>query len=242
MAYWDGSDNTGKKVASGVYTINIDFGGNNAELEVTMRCGEPELSDVRLVKDSVDIDENEVVKLYYDISKNSQGTVAILDSDGNEVRRLYDMTYHQAGYYYLEWNLKKENGQYVDAGIYTIKLEFVSQGYSVQSELKVDVSGGFRLFNLRADEESFKLNADDEGKIYYAIDKDCYGSIEIYSIDGTKIGEIYNDVKHTLGYYMAFWNMKDSNGQYVKPGEYIIELSFSDGNITKKEQMNVTVK
>ena len=41
---------------------------------------------------------------------------------------------------------------------------------------------------------------------------------------------------------MAFWNMKDSNGQYVKPGEYIIELSFSDGNITKKEQMNVTVK
>ena len=242
MAYWNGTDDSGKRVASGSYEIEIDFLGNKAKLKVTMHCGEPELSDVRLVKDTVNIDENEVVKMYYDISKNSQGTVVILDSDGNEVNRLYDMTYHRAGYYYLEWNLKKENGQYVDAGVYTIKLEFESQGYSVQSELKVSVSGGFRLFNLRTDEQSFKLNADDEGKLYYAIDKDCYGTIEVYNTDGIKISEIYNDVKHTAGYYMAFWNMKDSSGQYVNPGDYIIELSFSDGNIIKKEQMQVTVK
>lgn len=242
MAYWDGTNASGKRVASGEYSIKISFGGSEVELKVTMNCGEIKVSDVRLIKEKVDIDQQEIAKMYYDVSKDCQGTIIVLDSEGTEINRLYDKTYHKSGYYYLEWNLKNQDGQYVDAGVYTIKMEFATQDSYAKSELKLQVVGGFKLFNLRLDEESFRFNADDKGKIYYAIDKDCLGSIGVYDTAGNKVKEIYNQVKHTAGYYMAFWDLKDSHGQYVSAGDYVIKLRFSDGNITKEEQMSTTIK
>lgn len=242
MAYWDGKNNDGSMVNSGTYKIRLEFGNAVKELLVKVTRERLSLSRVYLQDTSVNLETNEMAKLYYHVSKASKGTIKVYDREENLINCLYDGVGHEKGYYYLGWNAKNSEGNYVGEGTYKIKLTFTDGESEVEESVEVDIVNGFALTNVRVDEDSFNMSVSENAKLYYTINKDSYGSICIYDESGQLVKEIYNKVYHSAGTYVATWNRMDENGIQAELGTYTIHLKFEDDGVEVKEKsVNVRI-
>lgn len=245
LATWNGKNDAGKKVDEGKYIIRLIFGGDIREVTVNILNDTEKinlvLDELKIVPEVVSQDAEEV-RIYYNISHASQGTIGVYDANGKLIKSIYNNVTHSKGYYYAFWNLKDDTNKLVDPGVYTVKLKFETSGEVVEKVLDVTVEKTGILSNIYADENSFNISSTDVAKFYYSVSTNCTGSIIIYDQSGNKIKTVYDNVKHVAGGYLATWNMENDAGSRVPDGKYTIKFLFKNSSsITDEEILNVTM-
>lgn len=232
---WDGTDENGVKVDSGEYLVKLNFRGKIQEVKIRIK-NDLELKNVRMGEEKVNVEKRETAKLYYSVSKTCEGTIGVYDTSGALVNELYKNISHATGNYYLGWDLRDSSGNYVKEGTYEMRLRFIEGNIVREEKVSFYVIDNFELENVRVDEESFNLSVGTTAKIYYTITSDSVGSIAIYKKTGEKVADIYDRVNHVSGGYLATWDMKDSAGNQVPLGEYIVCLKFEKEGYTVEEE------
>ena len=241
---WDGTDNNGKAVPSGTYTIRITFGTNEKELEVILK-DKMFLKHVRVEQEQFNSQENKPVRIYYSVMHSSIGTIEVYDSNGKLVQNLYDHVRHVPENYYIDWNLKDNSNNKVKEGTYTIRFEFESQGNKDTQEIKVEVIdeviNPIRLSNVHIQQEVVDYSTG-KASFFYQVSKDCVGTLGVYDQSGNKIYTIYDEIPHSAGYYRADWNLRNKEGKIVRPGKYTFKLKVEADGIVKTAETSVFVK
>lgn len=242
LATWDGKDNDGQIVDENKYIICLKFGSKKAELMVNLETGKNSvLRNLRVDEESFNLAAGTEAKIYYGVEQDCVGSIAVYDKDGVKVKTIYDRVQHAADWYLATWNLKNDKGSTVPTGEYTIKFIFEKVGvFSVEKEIRVDVKNELALINVSIPTETVKLT-NGEIKVYYNVTHPCEGNIQIYNEVGEKVYTLYEDVKHTAGYYSAFWTFKDESGKTIEPGKYMFKLEFSDATATKTAEVEFNV-
>lgn len=242
LATWNGTNEEGKRVADGEYFIELQFKDDIQKVIVNILSPELSLDQVKLTPDSLELQHDERMRIYYNISKESLGTIRIYDENEKLVKEIYDQVHHEKGYYYAFWNLCDENGNIVSTGEYTVKIKFESMGKTVEKTIsfKVAEEKKVRLEGVKLQSNQVNFANGEKAYFYYSIDRNAKGNIYIVDENGSVIREIYKNVEHESGYYMAYWDGMNADGTMVHSGNYTIRLQF--GNVTKELFIRVIQK
>lgn len=243
VAIWNGKDNSGSLVAGGTYTITLNFGGDQKQVQVVVLNEEEEevkekvVTSCKLESSEVNIDEKSV-KLTYGIKTAASGDIRVYNASGEEVKVIYDNVAHSAGYYAAYWNGKDSSGNLVEAGQYTIVLSFGDESYELSVTItrnEVAAESTIKISSVRVDKEKVNLASDTNVKCYYGLNESAYGTIRIYDASGNIVREFYNQTSHAAGYYVITWDLKDGSGSLVPAGSYSVWMKFEKSGTASVE-------
>ena len=235
---WDGTDKEGMYVASGEYQIVLRFLGEEYTLKVQVEEKESvlKINSIKASSEAVNIEKSNSVDIFYGITGNSKGTIAIYNEKNEEIETFYKNIYHTSGYYKIVWDLKDKNGKKVPEGMYKIKFNFSDNQKSVKEELVLELVGNFALIGAKFEKERINLTVDNQMKLYYHLTESGKGTIQLYNQAGNVIQSFYNEFEHAAGYYALTWNLKGADGQTVPVGNYEVRMKFerADGKCIEK--------
>ena len=188
----------------------------------------------------MNIYEDSYARVYYSVTTASDGTIEVYDANGKRMQILYDNVRHAPNNYYMNWDLKDSNGNYVPEGTYTFRLTFAG---SVE-EVKVNVKAEAKpvLKNVRLLSNSVNIYEDSYARVYYSVTAASNGTIEVYDANGKRMQILYDNVRHAPNTYYMNWDLKDSNGNYVPEGTYTFRLTFSGSVEEVKFKVTAKVK
>lgn len=243
VAIWNGKDDSGNLVAGGTYTITLNFGGDQKQVQITVLNEKEEVKEkvvtsYKLEADEVNIDEKSV-KLSYGVKTAAKGDIRIYNADGEEVKVIYDDVLHNAGYYSAYWNGKDSSGNLVTGGEYTIVLSFGEESYTIPVKITrnaVNTESTIKVTSVRIEKEIIDLKTDTSVKWYYGLNEAVNGTARIYNEAGEVVREFYNQTPHAAGYYAITWDLKDSSRNIVPAGNYTIQMKFEKSGTASVEE------
>ena len=226
---WDLKDSSGNYVPEGIYTFRLTFGGSKEEIKVSVK-NSVEITHTKI--EPKEIVAGQETAAYYMIDHNAVGTVGVYDESGKKVYDIYNNTPHIEGYYKVTWDGTDNNGTFVPAGKYTIRISFGSS----KKELTVVLKDKKLLDHVRMAEEKVNLYDNKAARSYYSVMYPSNGTIGVYDSDGKLVQTLYDNVRHAPENYYIDWDLKDSSGKKVKEGIYTFRFDFeSQGSKTRQE-------
>ncbi len=253
---WDGKDDAGLFVPSGVYTARIDAvdaGGNFAPEESV----------------GVTVDRSPVTIISPPAGSTLAGTVTLVANISayvppsyNTVRFFYQPspTTNPSYWYAIGSAVKQPDGSFLLSwdttalvdGAYRIRAEtgYFSSGnflsYELSAPVEVAVDNPIRVISPSFYPTVFSSNSDgrrDTTILSYSLSEPGLATTRIYDMSNVLVRTLENMVSHPAGQTQITWDGKDDAGLFVPSGVYTARIDAVDagGNFAPEESVGVTV-
>jgi len=241
---WSGDDNSGSKIKSGSYTYKVQaYDGNiSSEAKGMVRVD----NDAPAIKNiTLDTDEfnptgsgnnlTTEVNLSYDLSENSNVTIAIYNSSGTLVTNLIEASPKTFGQHTVKWNGEYEQGL-VPEGEYTFSISAIDDaGNKTNGSIKCAAKmATITLTNAYNSPNPLTPNSDgiDEfTKINYTLSGgSAYLTAKVKNYGGIVVAILMENDLQAKGNHFIIWDgTKDEMGRPVaEEGTYYYEITAND--------------
>ena len=231
-AVWDGKDTTGNYVPEGTYSVSVgavDASGNAVEVWGTATGGyQPAITGVTSSPEPFDPAAGEAV-INFTLSSDANVTVNVLD--GLNAIRSFTPVLLKAGGNSVTWDGKDDSQQGVDDGSYTYNITAASptvSEFNASYRGTVIVEGKDPvLSNLYVSPTTVKIGS--SAYFRYTVSEPATTTAQVLkAADRSVVIELPPDVRPSGGSSAIPWDTKDSTGNLVDSGDYILKLNAVD--------------
>ena len=243
---WDGRDMNGQVVSEGSYKFYLvaedqvtgEFDTENAYVQVLYVTPDPDpvprVYNVSLSPASFDPVNNEITTVYYAIENCGDVDVKVYENGTNNlVKTLREDNYLCDVYYSDAWNGRDENGQYVSAGIYNIKVSVVNGQDTDEESRSVVVEDNTpsgtvpEISGEYASPTSFDPADSEITTLYYTLNTDANVSVNVYDNNDNLVASGAT-VSKSQGTHSATWDGRTNANVVVAEGLYYFLVSASN--------------
>ena len=220
---WDGKDDSGKSVADGPYTYQIDAVSPTVSTfnssykgTITVENGAPALTNLGVSPFTVKIGSN--ANFSYSVSEPGTITTQILKApEGSLVRDLPIQTKTAGGYYTLPWDTRDNLGNLIATGTYILKMTVMDTFNNTSSAEFTFQAGAVPVFAYAAaDPATIDLSTGiSETLIRYNISEPSYITAKIFNSAGTISKTLISFTEVSAGDNTVLWDGQDSNGNVI---------------------------
>ncbi len=240
---WDGKNDAGQIVPSGVYLYIIEYviNGKRYVYDVTNNVSTDRFTPGTQYPSSFNPFSAETNFFRYSMDKKSEITVYIAPfagGAGNRIKTLLLRKPQKAGSYVLVWDGTDDLGNVVPAGNYVIApqgWELPANAIIVQTEPVVSdlaVTPGY--FNP----DVAPYDDEERARFSYSLSKAADVKLSVYDENNYIVRTVTeNDVPAGTGMAL-YWDGKNSNGAYVPPGIYRTKVVATDAEGSRSEEAN----
>jgi len=177
------------------------------------------------------------IKMTYAVNDIALITADIYD--GNDIYLKNIMKDHSVGpdVQNISWDLKGRDGEYVADGTYRITISATDiNGKRAVMHKWFEVTGNppvsFKW--VLTDKASYKIG--ETAHVFYAVDKNSAITVKVYRGDNTLLTTLVTDKSVKTNDQVVRWDLKDSKGNYVKPGTYRFTVGATDAQGNYKSE------
>lgn len=254
---WDGEDEDGDVVDSGTYTYRVtatDAGCTDTAtgtVHVSSSNGGNDHDDdfgdlidnIDTDRDNFNPDDNEKVKLEFDVVKNSvKVTVDVLDEDDDVIRTLFtNKSYDDSNNNTVSWDGEDKDGDQVDDGDYTFRIRATKSGYPNEvayRDVEVDTDGsnnndddfeddyGDLIDNVDVEDQVFNPDDKERAKLIFDVEQDNVDiTVDIIDTDEDIVNDKLIDKQYDdSNKNSVYWNGKDDDNDIVKDELYLFRI------------------
>ncbi|MCX6875118.1 MAG: right-handed parallel beta-helix repeat-containing protein [Verrucomicrobia bacterium] len=167
------------------------------------------------------LDDIAVIK--FNLSGRGYTEVVAVDAQANVVRTL--LAGAASGLMTINWDGRNQNGQFVDNGLYTIKV--LTGGGQKEASLPVTVDKKPFIVNYSAAPSPFSPDGDgvnDTTTIHFGITDDSLVNVEVLTTTDVLVKTLMNNVPLTKGQYTSVWDGINDLGQLAHEGHYKVRI------------------
>jgi len=252
--YWDGTNDSGQKVAAGTYKAQLLFYGSDfalfADDTVTVTLGGGTVQPVDVITNDYASPStinpiNETTKIYFTLTDAVEELTVSIEKNGTHIVTLMSNQSKAPGTYYVLWNSRDKYNSLVGEGEYryviTAKGDFGTDseyGYIMASYGSVTGTAP-QITNDYVVPQTFDPTSEST-YVYYTLNTGADVTVEIY--DGSALVDVLVDhADKSSGSYSVKWDGRNYNGNIVTSDTYTYKIYVENlwGNDT--EDGNVTV-
>ncbi|MBA4337147.1 hypothetical protein C0416_05265 [bacterium] len=231
--YWDGTNDSGQKVAAGTYkaqllfygsdfalfasdTITVNFGGGTIQPVdvITSDYASPNEFDPRL----------EYTRVYFTLAQAVEKLTITVEKNGVLVTTLMSNQSKAAGTFYTTWNGRDKNNVIVGEGEYRYVIT-TSGTFGTDTEYGYILSSYGNavgvvpsITNDAVSPSTFDPNTQ-EVTVSYTLNTTADVTVKVYN-GSVLVDVLTNSVSKTAGTYSVKWDGRDLNNTIVAPGTY----------------------
>ncbi|MFC1811006.1 FlgD immunoglobulin-like domain containing protein [Patescibacteria group bacterium] len=258
---WNGTDNNGVIVQSGVYTYKIT--ANNAygsDLETGSILADytpgnvldvPNITNGYASPDTIDPHQGEIMNIHYTLNTCAYVQVKVYDPSDNDayVTTLQQYNFECEGSRSVVWDGTNSNGVIVHNGDYKIvitanntegddeEVEFV--------EIRDDNGGGSGngpdVYGLSTNRDPFDPSDGETTTLTYSTDGCADVYVKVYDDNDNLVVNLLDGPHRCEGTYSSTWDGEDSSNDEVDDGTYYFKVyaSNNDGSDSEREYVEV---
>jgi flagellar hook assembly protein FlgD len=243
---WDGKTTGGSVVADGYYTVSVtatDSDGSDNET-VSVQVSTSGVTNDGVIEDfeinpRTDWDpSDEDLEIEFELTEDVDDLV-IEAVKGNEVIEIMDENDASDGDYEEYWDGTDEDGDYVEEGIWTIRV--TANGDMVSQTVEVDYYTP-EIITAFVTKSSIDPSEGEFTNLVFEIDEDAIVTVEVY--DGTRRELTLMDEEEVSGnrYYAVMWDGLDDDGDDLDDGDYTFKITAEnpvDDDIYSTKTLNI---
>ncbi|MBU1445797.1 DUF2271 domain-containing protein, partial [Patescibacteria group bacterium] len=208
----------------------------------TSSSDDPEISSLYL--SDYTIDRGDTVRIYYTLSETADVTVEIVNDEREIIRTLINDLSRTSGSHSVIWDGEDSDGDYVDNGEYTVRVEAVNNdGYDkddVGLEIGDSNSGTLEITSLALNYDEF--DPDNQTlRITFKTDETSDITIRVFDDSDDEVRVLWDGVNKSAGTYTVLWDGEDDDGDQVYDGDYTIEVVADNVDGHYKDSIEVSV-
>jgi flagellar hook assembly protein FlgD len=245
---WDGEDNNGVDLADGTYTVYV-YAVDSSSLtdtetfEVQLNIG----SSSNGVIEDFDINprtdwdpSDDELEIEFELSDDVDDLTVEAIKDG-EVIEIMDENNADDGDYEELWDGTDEDGDYVEEGIWTIRVTADGDVVSLTTEVDYYTPQIITAFVTKS---SIDVERGEFTNLVFEIDEDAVVTVEIY--DGSRREATLMDEEEVESdtFYAVMWDGSDNDGDEMDEGDYYFKITAEnpvDDDIYSTETVDVDI-
>ncbi|MCX7922987.1 MAG: S8 family serine peptidase [Clostridia bacterium] len=178
-------------------------------------------------------------RITYTLPENAYVTLKVYDSSNVLVRTLLSNAVKPAGTQYVDWNGKNTSGTIVADGVYT----YVFTLEDSAGNLSTPVSGTITIdkiapiiSGISISPDPFVPNEANTTTISYTLSEDAKATVSVYTATNALVKTLESAVSKSAGSNTVEWNGKNSAGNLVNDGTYVVKIDAVDNANIKAVQ------
>lgn len=235
-ALWNGKNDAGALVASGVYTYKFDASDAAGNISTTMTGTitvdrtNPVISNISVSDNPFNPSGSNSTTISYTLSENSNVSAGIYNSSNQLIKSLGTNLAKPAGVNSFSWDGKNASAVIVGDGQYTVKIDAADAVNlkAVQQVYPIVVEKGNPTVTAVSDgPDPFKLTGSTLNTIKYTLSENANVTIIIFDSNNNVVRTLTNGLI-TAGAKTVTWDGKNAAGILVPDGTYTYKINAVD--------------